>query len=74
MDKKEASIILQDEILELSIVIDKIQAVSHALDEYYFSELPANISILKTDFLEAGTLNRIICDYLKQAQELIGRV
>lgn len=71
MDKKQASIILGDELLELSMLLEKAKTASEASMEYCLSESWGNLEILRERVKEASCLNSIIIDYLKQACKLL---
>lgn len=71
MDKKQASIILSDELLELNILLEKAKTASEASRGYYLDEFFGNLEELQERIKEASCLNSIVIDYLKQACELL---
>lgn len=71
MDKKQASIILGDELLKLSMILEKAKTASEASRECCLSEFWGPLEILQERIKEAGCLNSIIIDYLNQACKLL---
>lgn len=71
MDKKQASIILGDELLELSMLLEKAKTASEASRGYCLDEFFGNLEILQERVKKASYLNSIIIDYLNQACKLL---
>lgn len=71
MDKKQASIILGDELLELSMLLEKAKTASEVSMGYCLDEFFGNLEVLQEKVKEASCLNNIIIDYLNQACKLL---
>lgn len=71
MDKKQASIILSDELLELNILLEKAKTASEASRGYCLDEYCGTFEMLQERVKKASYLNSIIIDYLNQACKLL---
>lgn len=72
MDKSEANIVLEDELLELSIVLGKAKAAGEAVQKYFFEE--EQTSLMREKFCSASFLNSVVLDYLDKACKMINYI
>lgn len=72
MDKTEAAMILDNELLELSIVLGKAKAAGEATKEYFFDEM--QIPLIQEKRGNANYLNEIMLECLNEACILIERI
>lgn len=74
MDKKEASIALNDEILDLLLTLEKARAVSRASEEYIFFDSVVNEEEMKKKIMDASCLTNVLADYINQAYALVSQI
>lgn len=67
MTKKQAYLILNDEIAELELLTEKASLFAEILFDDYFSELPATAELKQKkiiDFKRYSIMSDVLCDYI----------
>lgn len=61
---------LQDDIYELSIVTEKVEAIADELQQEYFGEAEPESSMLNANYDRGRILSNIVFDYAHRAKEI----